>query len=36
MTSQNLEIICQIVLWYENSFRKDYGINGYNLKGSLT
>jgi len=23
MTGQNLEIISQIVLWYENSFRRD-------------
>ena len=23
MTGKNLEIISQIVLWYENSFRKD-------------
>jgi len=24
MTGQNLEIISQIVLWYENSFCKDW------------
>jgi len=37
MTSQNLEIIGQIVLWYENSFRIEcIGINDYNLKAPLT
>jgi len=30
MTGKNLEIICQIVLWYENSFRID--CIRYNLK----